>query len=221
MPPLPHAVAPSTGPVARRGLAAVWVLAALLAGILTAGLPAAPAFAHTALVSSDPADGARVPIMPEHVALVFTEEIDASMVQVIVNSGGRARRAEGITVDGARVVAPVPAESAESGDGEVGVLYRVVSADGHPVSGRVTFTVAQASPSTPPSSAAPTTGATSPAAATPSATTTGPTAAAPARPATPTGSRIGNTMMVGLTVVAALALLVIGAVVVRSERRRR
>lgn len=184
----------ATGPRLGRLVAALAVVA-----LTVAGLFAGTASAHSTLVSSDPADGARLDSMPQQVGLIFNEDVDPSLSQVVVNSGGVAREAQNVVADGPRVSATMPADV---DPGQVSVLYKIVSADGHPVSGRISFTVDGG-------------GATATA-----APTGAPTTATPARPATQETDS-GNGMMIALTVVAAIVLVVIGALVLRSERRRR
>lgn len=95
-----------------------------------------PATAHTALLSVDPADGARLETAPDRIVLTFNEPIrqpsDAS-----VSVDGSTRDVD-VSVDGPRLVVtladPVP--------GSYELNYRVLSADGHPVSGSSAFTVA-------------------------------------------------------------------------------
>ena len=98
-----------------------------------------PAQAHTSLVSSDPAQGARLEQAPERIVLTFTETLrQPSEASLLVD--GTALTAE-IDVDGPRVVVTPPADAA---DGNYEVNYRVVSADGHPVTGTVEFAVGDA-----------------------------------------------------------------------------
>ncbi|MTB87135.1 copper resistance protein CopC [Aeromicrobium senzhongii] len=98
-----------------------------------------PAQAHTSLVSSDPAQGARLEQAPERIVLTFTESLrQPSEASLLVD--GTALTAE-IDVDGPRVVVTPPADAA---DGNYEVNYRVVSADGHPVTGTIEFAVGDA-----------------------------------------------------------------------------
>lgn len=97
---------------------------------------AAPAVAHTSLVSTDPVDGATLEAAPPQVVLTFSEPLrDPSEASVVVDGDAVEARVE---VDGPRLVV-TPAQPAE---GEHEVNYRVVSADGHPVTGTTSFVVA-------------------------------------------------------------------------------
>ena len=98
-----------------------------------------PAQAHTSLISSDPTDGARLESVPEQVVLTFSESLrQPSEAGVIVD--GKAISAE-VEVDGPRVVVT---PQADAPDGTYEVNYRVVSADGHPITGTLEFTIASA-----------------------------------------------------------------------------
>ncbi|WP_153303070.1 copper resistance CopC family protein [Aeromicrobium choanae] len=95
-----------------------------------------PAQAHTSLISSDPTEGARLESVPERVVLTFTENLrEPSEAGVIVD--GKAIDSK-VQVDGPRVVVT---PSADAPDGAYEVNYRVVSADGHPITGTIAFTV--------------------------------------------------------------------------------
>jgi copper resistance protein C len=138
-------------------LAAVVTLTAL-AGILGAG----QGEAHNSLVSADPADGASLPAGPQQVRLTFDQPVQREFAAVTVTGPGNTRWDGGeAAVSGNSVTAPVrPLGPA----GEYVVGYRIVSADGHPVSGTLTFRLTAAGTSTPaeppPSSAPDASGAT-------------------------------------------------------------
>ncbi|QIK68001.1 copper resistance protein CopC [Nocardioides sp. HDW12B] len=137
-----------------RGLRAL-ALALLVLGLLPVGT--GPAAAHAALVSSDPRDGARLEQLPGRVMLTFTEEVSSPAYVVVRTSGGTQLASGDPEVDGATVLQPLAADGVSGGvSGEVTVAYRVVSVDGHPVTGEISFTVAPpsgsaADPSTGPS----------------------------------------------------------------------
>jgi copper transport protein len=121
----------------RRVLAAV-----LLAGILL-GLASAPASAHASLVSTDPADGEVVAEAPEQVTLTFDEPV------AVVDDGVRAYDAAGdpVAVDAAARDEVVTADLPDGlADGTYVVVWRVISDDGHPVAGSLTFHVGAPSP---------------------------------------------------------------------------
>lgn len=110
----------------------------LVAGAGPAGLAlvtASPASAHAALVSTDPADGSTVRTAPTTVTLTFNEVVGQSAVVVTAPDGSRVS-GKASSLD--RTVS-VDLEGAGQ-RGRYRVVYRVVSADGHPVSGSLGFT---------------------------------------------------------------------------------
>jgi len=121
--------------------------AAVIAAALL-GWAAAPAAAHSELVSSDPANGASLPAAPPTATLTFNEAIAGEFTSVAVTIGSAAPAAAAattagpaVTVDLAAALAALPADTAaQSGPVAWTVAYRVVSADGHPIQGQVGFT---------------------------------------------------------------------------------
>ena len=63
---------------------ALRLLAATVAACVALLLGAAPAFAHTRLESSDPADKSSVDTAPESVSLTFNEDISAEFASISV-----------------------------------------------------------------------------------------------------------------------------------------
>lgn len=117
----------------RRALLAVAALLAVL-------LPATPAWAHTALTSSDPAADATLDRGPAAVTLVFSQKLNPDYATIVLSDAA-----------GQRVPASAPAVHDTNGaitlgrppgNGFYTVAYRVVSLDGHTVQGAYTFTVA-------------------------------------------------------------------------------
>jgi copper resistance protein C len=124
---------------------------------------AASAAAHTALAGSDPADGATEERSPTVVTLTFTEAVDPTFANVVVTgSDGRNWAAGSPGVSGPELRVPLRPEMPDGG--AYTVAYRVVSEDGHPVSGSVAFTVAggPGAAAPPPAEPAPTTTAAAP-----------------------------------------------------------
>jgi copper resistance protein C len=95
-----------------------------------------PADAHASLVSTDPADGSQVATAPRTVEMTFSEDLDGGFVAVMAPDGTKVGTSEP-RLSGARMSADL-AESLQSG--RYTVAYRVVSVDGHPVTGEFTFT---------------------------------------------------------------------------------
>jgi methionine-rich copper-binding protein CopC len=121
---------------------------AVLALGATSTMVAAPAQAHAGLVSVDPADGAALDALPDKIQLEFTDAVDPALSTVIAQQQG----GESTSLELARGISPYVLDAAlpddlgqGSGQGRAGpsrwkVTYRVVSRDGHPVSGTTTFT---------------------------------------------------------------------------------
>ena len=126
----------------RRAPGALLLLLALLGLWSGTGVATAPpAAAHAELVSTDPAEGARLPEAPDRVTLTFTEGVSlgAGYARVLDSSGQRVDAGDA-TVQGDAVVVPLRADLPD--DGYL-VTYRVVSADSHPISGGFSFAVGE------------------------------------------------------------------------------
>jgi copper resistance protein C len=120
--------------------------AAVAAALVSAVVFGAPgtAYAHTELDNAVPAAGSRLEATPGSVQLTFTEPVDADLAQVVVLSPDGQDLAVGpARQSGPGVIQPV---SAMARAGTVRVAYRVVSLDGHPVSGSYTFDVLHGDP---------------------------------------------------------------------------
>lgn len=127
----------------RPGRAAAWCVAALLAlttlALTPLALVSAPVSAHAELVSSTPRDGADAATLPRTVQLTFSGAVSSTGAFVVVTDPSGAQVAVGKpeVVDGT-----VTQQTTGGGPaGEYVVAYRVVSADGHPISGELGFTV--------------------------------------------------------------------------------
>ena len=138
---MPHDVADRAGAVARSAVVRLSAgLAALLLALALA--PVAPASAHAALISSSPADGAVVDAVPDAVELTFSEVVATPAYVVVTGPDGRTVSEGKPQVADASVSQPTGPSDVE---GQYTVNYRIVSADGHPVSGTVRFSVGSAS----------------------------------------------------------------------------
>ncbi|MFC5719832.1 copper resistance protein CopC [Streptomyces gamaensis] len=127
-------------PAVRRALP---LLGTLLAALLCAlGPGAAPASAHAALTSTDPAEGSVVPTAPARVTLGFSEGVllGADSVRVLDPRGARVDASRPAHVDGKAATAAVDLRPALA-DGTYTVAWQAVSADSHPVAGAFTFSV--------------------------------------------------------------------------------
>jgi len=119
---------------------AAW-LARVLLPLATAGFllfSSAPAQAHDALESSNPANGSTVSTMPEKIELTFDH------TPIAINSIVRVEDATGTDqADGpVSIVDNQVSQAVKPGapQGQYKVVWRVVSSDGHPIDGTFTFT---------------------------------------------------------------------------------
>ncbi|MFM8352446.1 MAG: copper resistance protein CopC [Actinomycetales bacterium] len=118
-----------------------WVrtLSTLLIAVSALVAMAPHAMAHTSLISSDPPDGARLDGPPAVVTLVFDEDLLPGANSVAINlQDGTTAVSLPIEPKGSRVLIPWPT-GLDSGAYQV--AYRVVSADGHPVTGAIWLTI--------------------------------------------------------------------------------
>jgi methionine-rich copper-binding protein CopC len=138
------------------------VLVGLLA-LVALLLGGAPAMAHSDLASSDPADGAVLATAPEVVRFTFNERLLPQGNAITLTDVAADARIEvaKASVDGDTVSVPFPAGAPA---GQYRAAYRVVSADGHPIAGSITFTVGAGASPTPAGPADPSPVASSPAA---------------------------------------------------------
>lgn len=200
----------------KRILTAATLAVALLA---SAALVAPAALAHSELVSTDPADGAVLDAPPQRVSFTFNEPLMPDFVRFIATDpSGNTGDLPVSSVEGPTATIAWPASAP---GGEWTVSYRVVSQDGHPIEGGITFSYAGASPTASPTSAAPTSAApTSAAPTSPAPTSAEPTSAAPSpstSPAADSNSGQSGLLIAGLVV----GLIVIAGVVIALVARRR
>lgn len=121
-----------------RALTRALVVVLLVLGI--APLGAGPAAAHASLVTSDPRDGATLDRLPSRVSFTFSEDVVTPAYVVVRTADGADVTSGGPVVDGATVSQELDGSEAT---GEVTLAYRVVSVDGHPVTGELAVTVAE------------------------------------------------------------------------------
>ncbi|GAA1397531.1 hypothetical protein GCM10009613_50360 [Pseudonocardia kongjuensis] len=189
-------VTPVPPPVRRVALALPVVLLALLLG-------AVPAWAHTELESSTPAADSELAQAPTEITLTFSENVPPDTAEITVRGpDGTDHVAGPATGDTGTLTVPLqPLGPA----GVYTVEYRVVSDDGHPVSGTVPFTLTQPGPAAAAASTPPATSAAPPA---------DPAAPAPAAAAGDTGDGAPVWPWV------LLAVVVLGGGVAVALRRR-
>lgn len=105
------------------------------------------ALAHDTLLNTDPADGARMSVGPQEVRLSFNEPVRPGYDTVtVVGPGGTYWTDAPPRIAGSTVIEPVH----ELGPaGAYVISYRVLSNDGHPVEGKVTFDLTKPGTGTP------------------------------------------------------------------------
>ncbi|MEV7968910.1 copper resistance CopC family protein [Sphaerisporangium sp. NPDC088356] len=128
------------------------LLTVLLVACAALAVGVAPAQAHNVLTGSDPKDGARLASVPGRVTLTFDQPVRADFAQVALTGPDGTVSKAPVQVADNKVVATLPA-TATAGAYVVG--YQIVSNDGHPVSGKVGFTVAGGAAAPAPAPAAP------------------------------------------------------------------
>ena len=117
----------------------ILTIGAVLATALA--LPAGIASAHNTLLSSDPADGAALSVAPSQITWMFDKTVPLeTMTVILIDAAGARSELSGSThgaVGDSQVVTPLPPLQ----PGPVSVRWRLVGADGHPITGRVDFTI--------------------------------------------------------------------------------
>jgi copper transport protein len=123
-----------------RGIVFVCVL---LAAVAQAGA----ALAHASLIRSEPADRAVVALPPSMLTLIFNEPV-LPLVLRLVGPSGEATELKDVVADNATVTIRLPERLRP---GTHLLSWRVISADGHPVGGALTFSIGRpsAQPATP------------------------------------------------------------------------
>ncbi|GAA4716663.1 copper resistance protein CopC [Isoptericola chiayiensis] len=119
-------------------IVAIAMLLTVVGGTAVSVLTAASASAHDQLLSSDPEDGAELDEPVEEVSLTFSADVIAEGTQVLVTTPSGDVEAD-VTVEGAVVTAGFGEQTV---GGDYAVTWRVVSSDGHPITGEFAYTVA-------------------------------------------------------------------------------
>ena len=135
--PHPH---PHPHPHRKRRAAAALALAAL--AVLGPFVPAANA--HDQVAYTAPAESEQLDTAPADVTMQFTDEVIAvGALMLVVDESGQDWVDGPMAIDGATVVQPLKTGLP---DGTFDVRWRVVSADGHPISGTFRFSVGDEPP---------------------------------------------------------------------------
>ncbi|MDQ0258658.1 methionine-rich copper-binding protein CopC [Sinomonas atrocyanea] len=187
-----------------RAAASVLVTAAAL-------LPGAAAQAHDVIESASPADGSTVATVPASVVLTFDHTPIEVGTEILVKDPTGTNQADGP----AKIVDTNVTQALKPGApaGKYTVVWRVVSADSHPIEGTFTFTAKAPGSGTAAASGAQST------AGVPAAAQSAPAQAAPAQASSTSGSSGGGIgVWIGIGV-AVLLVVALGAFLVRRALR--
>jgi copper transport protein len=108
-----------------------------LAGCLLLLCLTGEASAHASLAFTEPRDGTVLAQAPKTVQLRFNEEVTAGAVNLI-DASGKLRDDAAVDASGEAIIITLPPDLPQ---GTQIVSYRVLSEDGHPVTGAVTFSI--------------------------------------------------------------------------------
>ena len=179
--------------------------------------------AHADLQVSTPGGGESLEVAPEEIRLTFSEELFEELVEIsILDAAGdlySTIKVEQTPPPGTDVIFPWPPQAPP---GEYSIAYRVVSADGHPVTGTVSFSYAATAPE--PSALEPSSSDSAPSAQS-STPASSPTASAPfASPASESSTSSSTdsssvTPFVVTGVVLLLGVIAASAIIVRARQR--
>ena len=190
------------------------IAAAAAALLLSLGglMVASPASAHDELVSTDPAADAVLDALPAQLTLTFSGELatDPGATELQVTDAAGTSLADGDPlVEGTVVTQPLSGAAS----GVVTVLWKVVSSDGHPISGEFAFSV--------PTAPTPTPTPTATATASPSETPVETATPAPVETAVPVDSGAASLPWILLAVIGVALLGGVTYLLVSRARRQK
>ena len=133
-------------PWRRRQRRALRLAAAVLVALCALLAGAGPAAAHAELTGTDPVDGAVLDRAPDAVTLSFNEPVRLTDREITVYDADGGTIASEASTSGSDVVVDLPDADAMQ-RGSFVVAWFVVSSDGHPISGSLTFSVGERSDS--------------------------------------------------------------------------
>jgi copper transport protein len=120
-------------------------IGAVLAAALSSLLLPALALAHATLEETEPARGATVESQPERIVFNFSEQVELnfSAIHVYDATGKTVDDGKAGYLDGNRSAVVIGLQP-DRPDGTYTATFRVISADGHPVSGGFVFSIGEA-----------------------------------------------------------------------------
>jgi len=110
-------------------------IAALLTAMIFVLDPARQAVAHASLLSAEPADGITLTVPPKTFRLDFNEPVSPLVMRLVRPNGAVATLTNVTATNNSVVIASPPMPQ----QGSYVLSWRVISADGHPVGGVVSF----------------------------------------------------------------------------------
>lgn len=120
------------------------IVAGMAVAVVAMVFAAAPASAHDELIASSPRAGESFATAPANVSLQFSDDVlSMGAVVVIADAAGVDWIAAEPVLNGTTVTAEVLPDMPVAG---YELRWRVVSSDGHPISGIIPFTVGDAEP---------------------------------------------------------------------------
>ena len=130
---------PSPSGAGRRVPRLTALLLFLLGWVLAGVVAAVPASAHAELISAAPASGAVLDTPPSELTLTFSESVtQVPSAMRLLAADGTAVALDRTVVERNTLRVPLPDSLPDAG---YVFVYRVISADSHPVAGALTFTV--------------------------------------------------------------------------------
>ncbi len=120
-------------------------LALVFVAFLTVLAPAQIASAHAILLTSEPAPSAVLDQSPTEIALFFNESVDTvfGKIRILDSSGNVVQTVKPVRDASSQSIVRAPIESLK--EGTYVVVWRVASADSHPVQGSFTFQIGNTS----------------------------------------------------------------------------
>lgn len=112
----------------------------LIAAAFTVWLAAAPAAAHSELTSSQPRSGETLSVSPPEAVLAFNEGARVTAIRLLDSDARRLALPGDIVADpagSARIRLP------DLAPGAYEIEWRAISADGHPIRGKIPFVVGE------------------------------------------------------------------------------
>lgn len=165
--------------------------------------PVPTAAAHDEFLGSEPAASTSTPGPVTQIRLTFSQPPIPDFAAAQLTTPAQPPLPLAVHVEGAVLIADIP-ELVAVTEGEWAIAYRVVSADGHPVTGEIRFTVTRPNSSTPDNTSS------QDASSTPTTSPNQPSG----------GSSSPPTRIIATVTIAGMAVAVLAIVIISRSRRR-